>query len=380
MRVLHVYKTALPDSTGGIEQVVHTLAQHAQARGAHCDVLALCGDAAQAGTRIHAGYTLHRLQRIAEVASMPVSLGLVRRYAQLARRADLIHYHFPWPFMDVLHFAASAGTPSVLTYHSDIVRQRQLLRLYRPLQRRFLRSVGRIVATSPNYLASSAVLAEHRAKVSVIPIGLDDAPAHAASAQRVEAWRARLGPRFLLFVGVLRYYKGLRVLLQAAQGLQIPIAIAGDGPEAAALRAQAQALGLSHVHFLGHVDEADKHALLAACAALVFPSHLRSEAFGISLLEAAMHAKPMISCEIGTGTSFVNVAGETGLVVPPGDPLALRDAMRYLWDHPQIAAAYGGHAEARYRRLFTADGMVDAYLALYRDVCGARGTADGEQG
>ncbi|MDQ1094837.1 glycosyltransferase involved in cell wall biosynthesis [Xanthomonas sacchari] len=378
MRVLHVYKTALPDSIGGIEQVVHTLAQHAQARGVHSEVLALCGDAAQAGTRIHAGYTLHRLQRIAEVASMPVSLGLVRRYAQLARRADLIHYHFPWPFMDALHFAASAGTPSVLTYHSDIVRQRQLLRLYRPLQRRFLRSVDRIVATSPNYLATSPVLAEHRAKVSVIPIGLDAAPQHAASPQRVAAWRARLGPRFLLFVGVLRYYKGVRFLLQAAQGLQIPIAIAGDGPEAAALRAQAQASGLSHVHFLGRVDETDKHALLAACEALVLPSHLRAEAFGISLLEAAMHAKPMISCELGTGTSFVNVDGETGLVVPPADPAALRDAMRYLWDHPPIAAAFGGHAEARYRRLFAADGMVDAYLALYRRICGTRGTADGE--
>lgn len=380
MRVLHVYKTALPDSMGGIEQVVHTLACHAQARGVSSEVLTLCSDATQAGTCVHAGYTLHRLPRIAEVASMPVSLGLVRRYAQLARRADLIHYHFPWPFMDVLHFTASAGKPSVLTYHSDIVRQRHLLRLYRPLQRRLLRSVDRIVATSPNYLNSSAVLAEHRAKVEVIPIGLDTVPQHAASPQRMADWRARLGPRFLLFVGVLRYYKGLRFLLQAAQGLQIPIAIAGDGPEAPALRAQAQALGLSHVHFLGHVDEADKHALLAACEALVFPSHLRSEAFGISLLEAAMHAKPMITCEIGTGTSFVNIANETGLVVPPGDPVALRDAMRHLWDHPDIAAAFGGHAEARYRRLFTAERMVDAYLPLYRSVCGTRGVGDRERG
>ncbi|MXV07793.1 glycosyltransferase [Xanthomonas sp. LMG 9002] len=380
MRVLHVYKTALPDSIGGIERVVHTLAQQAQARGVDSEVLALCSDAAQAGTRLHAGYTLHRLRRIAEFASMPVSVGLVRRYAQLARRADLIHYHFPWPFMDALHFAASAGTPSVLTYHSDIVRQRQLLRLYRPLQRRFLRSVDRIVATSPNYLASSAVLAEHRAKVSVIPIGLDAAPQHAASTQRMQAWRTRLGPRFLLVVGVLRYYKGVRFLLEAAHGLQIPIAIVGDGPEVSALRAQAQALGLPHVQFLGTVDEADKHALLAACDALVFPSHLRSEAFGLSLLEAAMHAKPMISCEISTGTSFVNIDGETGLVVPPADPVALRDAMRYLWDHPHIAAAFGGHAEARYRRLFTADGMTDAYLALYRSVCGARGAEDREWG
>ncbi|PPT92678.1 glycosyl transferase family 1 [Xanthomonas theicola] len=369
--MLHVYKTALPESVGGIEQVVHTLAARTQEQGVDCDVLALCADAQDAGSCRHAGYAVHRVQRDFEFASMPVSLRLLRRYAQLAKRADLVHYHFPWPFMDVLHFAASAATPSILTYHSDIVRQRQLLRLYRPLQRRFLRSVDRIVATSPNYLASSAVLDEHRAKVSVIPIGLDVAPPRTPLPPRLQAWRARLGPRFLLFVGVLRYYKGLTFLLQAAQGAQIPIAIVGDGPEAGALRCEAQRRGLAHVHFLGQLDEADKHALLAACEALVFPSHLRSEAFGIALLEAAMHAKPMISCEIGTGTSFVNVAGETGLVVAPGDPVALRDAMRYLWDHPRTAAVYGARAQARYRRLFTAAGMVDAYLALYRSVCGA---------
>lgn len=380
MRVLHVYKHALPDSIGGVQQMVHTLAAHTQAMGVQNDVLALCADPAHAGSRHHAGYTLHRVQYGLELASMPVSLGLLRQYARLARGADLIHYHFPWPFMDVMHFVASARTPSVLTYHSDIVRQRHLLRLYRPLQRRFLRSVDRIVATSPNYLASSSVLADYRAKTCVIPIGLEAASQPAPSTQRLQAWRARLGPRFLLFVGVLRYYKGLTFLLQAAQDLQIPIAIAGDGPEAPMLRREALDRGLHHVHFLGAVDEQDKHALLAGCHAFVFPSHLRSEAFGVSLLEAATHAKPMISCEIGTGTSFVNVSGETGLVVPPGDAMALRDAMRYLWDHPHIAAIYGEQAEARYRRLFTGNGMAEAYLALYCSVCRGAFGDDGAQG
>lgn len=369
MRVLHVYKTALPESVGGIEQVVHTLAKQAPAHGVASGVLALCTDAGHAGTIRHEGYDLHRFQRDFEVASMPVSLRLLRHYAQLARCADLIHYHYPWPFMDLLHFSLPHRPASVVSYHADIVRQRQWLRLYRPLQRRFLGSVDRIVATSPNYLASSRVLHEHRTKVSMIPIGLDaPAPEHRPTPQRTQAWHQRLGPRFFLFVGVLRYYKGLNFLLQAAQGTRIPVAIVGDGPQAAALREQARRCGLEHVHFLGHLNEADKHALLAACEALVFPSHLRSEAFGLSLVEAAMHAKPMISCDIDTGTSFVNIDGETGLVVAPGDAQALRNAMYKLWDHPHIAAAYGRRALERYRQLFTAEAMVTSYVDLYRDI------------
>ena len=78
-----------------------------------------------------------------------------------------------------------------------------------------------------------------------------------------------------------------------------------------------------------------------------FPSHLRSEAFGISLLEGAMFGKPMISSEIGTGTSYINIAGETGLVVPPNAPQALHEAMRQLWEHPEQAAQMGARAEER---------------------------------
>ena len=85
----------------------------------------------------------------------------------------------------------------------------------------------------------------------------------------------------------------------------------------------------------------DKIALLHLCYGFIFPSHLRSEAFGISLLEAATVGRPMISCEIGTGTTFVNAANETGLVINPGSPLALREAMQYLLDNPAIAAKMG---------------------------------------
>jgi len=120
--------------------------------------------------------------------------------------------------------------------------------------------------------------------------------------------------------------------------------------------------------FLGRLPQEDKVALQMQCYCVLFPSHLRSEAFGISLLEGAMFGKPLISSEIGTGTTFINIAGETGLVVPPSDPLALRQAMQSLWNNPDMATQMGKRAEARYWELFTADKMVESYVDMYRQL------------
>jgi glycosyltransferase involved in cell wall biosynthesis len=120
--------------------------------------------------------------------------------------------------------------------------------------------------------------------------------------------------------------------------------------------------------FVGALDDADKVALLTLCYAMAFPSHLRSEAFGISLLEGAMFGKPMISSEIGTGTTYINVDGDTGLVVPPDDSVAFGTAMRTLWENPALAAEMGKRAALRYEELFTAERMAANYTALYREL------------
>jgi rhamnosyl/mannosyltransferase len=190
------------------------------------------------------------------------------------------------------------------------------------------------------------------------------------SPDKLTYWRERLGPKFFLFVGVIRYYKGLHILMEAAQGTDYPIVIVGEGPIEEELKTQAAQLGLRNTHFLGFLPDADKVALLTLCYGVLFPSHLRSEALGISLLEGAMYGKPMISSEIGTGTTFINIGEETGLVVPPSDPLAMRQAMRYLWEHPEQAAEMGRRAEARYWEHFTADQMVGEYVKLYRELAG----------
>ena len=172
MRVLHFYKTSFPDTMGGVEQVINQIARGANKLGVKTDVLSLTPKRVPRTIEID-GYLAHRARQNVQIASTGFSMSAFLRFAQLAKKADVIHYHFPWPFMDLVHFATMVKKPTVVTYHSDIIRQKHLLKIYRPLKWKFLGSVSRIVATSPNYLMTSDVLAKFSHKVSVIPIGLD---------------------------------------------------------------------------------------------------------------------------------------------------------------------------------------------------------------
>ncbi|AZD70365.1 rhamnosyl/mannosyltransferase [Pseudomonas chlororaphis] len=367
MRVLHFFKTYLPDSVGGIEQVIFQLCESGAQQGIEGQVLTLSADPQPAVLKL-GQHEVHRAKLDIQFASTGFSYSVFKQFREMAAEADVVNYHFPWPFMDLVHFMSGMNKPCVATYHSDIIRQRHLLKLYRPLMNRFLGSVDRIVAASPNYLHTSDVLQQFPDKTRVIPYGLDKAGYPQPDSERMARWRQRLGERFFLFVGVMRYYKGLHILLDALKDVDYPVVIVGAGPLEAELHAQAAALGLRNLHFLGRLGDEDKVALLQLSYAIVFPSHLRSEAFGISLLEGAMYGKPMISSEIGTGTSYINIHGETGLVVPPSDPLAFRAAMRQLWDNPEQAAQMGLKAEARYRQLFTADEMGRRWSELYQEL------------
>jgi len=350
---------------GGIEQVINQLARGCVKLGVKVDVLSLTPNKVPRTLEID-GYTAHRARLDFQIASTGFSVSAFWRFFQLAKQADIIHYHYPWPFMDVLHFVTRVCKPTIVTYHSDIIRQVHLNKLYRPLKRQFLGAVDCIVATSPNYLATSTVLAKYKNRVKVIPIGLDKTTYPAVTPERLQYWQEKVGSKFFLFVGLIRYYKGLHILLEAAQGTNYAIVIVGAGPIEHELRENAEKLGLKNVYFLGYQSDEDKVALLTLSYAVVFPSHLRSEAFGVSLLEGAMYGKPLISSEIGTGTSYVNITGETGLVVPPSDPVALRIAMTYLWDNPAQAKEMGQAAEKRYYQYFTAEKMVQSYVELYK--------------
>jgi len=367
IKVLHFFKTYYPETMGGIEQVIFQIAEGGKKYGFESQVLYL-SERGAARNEYVGHHLTHRSKLDLHIASTGFSLSAFKDFAELAGKVDIVHYHFPWPYMDLVHFASRIHKPAVVSYHSDIVKQKTLLKLYQPLMNRFLSSVDCIVASSPNYAESSPVLTRFKDKVRVVPYGLDRDTYPVPSAEKLAFWRARFGERFFLFVGALRYYKGLDYLLEAAKKTQLPVVILGGGHLELELKAQANQLGLSDVHFLGGLPDDDKAALLTLCYAFVFPSHLRSESFGISLLEGAMYGKPMISCEIGSGTTYINIAGETGLVVPPRDSVALAAAMNHLWNQPAVAASMGEAAARRFEKLFSADSMAEAYAEIYRSL------------
>ncbi|MDD5249255.1 MAG: glycosyltransferase [Rhodocyclaceae bacterium] len=375
VRVLHVYRTYFPDPPGGLQEAIRQIAVASRDFDVEPKIFALSPSPTPIEIERPEG-TVVRSRSWAAPASCDLGAGgAFRLFADLSDWADVIHYHFPWPFADLLHMAVRPKALSIMTYHSDIVRQRLLGRVYAPLMGRMLRSMHAVVATSPAYARSSPVLSasDVAARVHVIPLGIDD---RSYPEKGDESILARLGltsdERYFLFIGVLRYYKGLHALIEAAASVCARIVIAGTGPEENALKQQVQDHGARNVVFAGQVSDPEKVALLSHCYGFVLPSHLRSEAFGMVLVESAMFGKPMISCEIGTGTSFVNADAETGFVVPPEDPRALAAAMNRLLSDVALAEGFGKAARQRFDSLFSGEALGKAYASLYRQVVRGR--------
>ncbi len=371
LKVLHVYRTYFPDTQGGVEETVRQISLGTTALGVTNHIFTPSVDPRPSIISGPEGET-HRVKLNFEIASCGFCLTGIPAFKAQVDWADIVHYHFPWPFADALHFLGSVSKPTLITYHSDVIRQKKLLKLYAPLMKRFLRSADRIVCTSPNYLASSTVLAELNQDCGVIPIGLNRDFYPAVPNQILEATRAEYGEGFFLFVGLLRYYKGLHTLIDAARLTDQQIVIVGAGPLEAELKGQVKSLGLTNVRFTGYIEDIQKLALMKLARSLVLASNQRSEAFGVCLLESAMLGKPMITAEVGTGTSFVNQDQVTGYVVESENPVQLAVAIDKLAADSTLARRLGEGALARFESLFTSQKMAQAYLQEYEALLAGR--------
>lgn len=361
LRVLHIYRTYFPQSRGGIEEAIRQICLGTASSQVNANIFYLSPDR-QSHEHLPEAY-VSTARAYLTIASCDIGAwSAIQKARELARRCDVIHIHYPWPFADLLvPWILKKNQALIVTYHSDIVRQGWLNRLYSPLRNYLLNKATRIVATSPNYLKSSPVLRGYFSKTQVIPLSLGPSPS--ISTNKLDEWQEKLPFRFFLFVGVMRYYKGLDYLIEAARLSNRDIVLIGDGPEKTRLKKLAS--DLKHVHFLGALDDEDKLAILQLSHSMVFPSHLRSEAFGVSLLEAARAKKSMITCDIQTGTSWVNQDQVTGLVIPPANSVALAQAMNTLATDIRLNKQYGEQAYERWQAHFQTHQIGEAYRKLY---------------
>lgn len=371
MRVLNIYKTYFPDPPGGLQEAIRQICYATASYKVDNVIYTLSPNSQPKNIKLPEADVVRERSWVAPVSCDIGGFSAFKTYNTLAKQSDLIHYYHPWPFADVLNTLKPADKPALLTYISDVVRQRFLGTLYSPLMWRTLHKMDAIVANCPAYIETSPVLSHSsiRNKVRVIPLGIDENTypqiGDNSIFKRIGIVKAE---SYFLFIGVLRYYKGIHSLISAAKNIKAKIIIAGSGPEAEKLKLQVKELGLKNVIFAGQVTDVEKVALIKNCLALVLPSHLRSEAYGLVLVEASMMKKPMISCEIGTGTSFVNLHEVTGFAVPPESPHRLEAAMYELLVDEALASKMGLAARHRYEQLFSGAALGEAYASLYKEL------------
>ena len=360
MQILHVYKDYHP-VLGGIENHIKALAESQVADG-HEVVVLVTNPGHRARRETYRGVHIIRAPRLATVASTPLSLTfpLIMYWQQ----TDITHLHFPYPIGELSQLLLGRARPYVITYHSDVVRQKRILRAYRPLLRAVLRGANRILVTSDRYVRTSPFLRRFADKCTVVPLSVN--PSQFGHA---EATMPPSPVPTLLFVGRHRYYKGIDVLLQALVDLPARLLVAGDGPMRRQWEELAKALGVAErTYFLGDVSDEALPGLYASGDIFVLPATSRAEAFGKVLLEAMAAGLPCVTTELGTGTSYVVQDGHTGLVVQPRRPGELSAALRRLIDDENLRRRLGRSGRDRVEQMFTVEKMSDRVARVYDEV------------
>jgi len=356
---------------GGLERHVRSLVQ---ALSGDCEFVNVVGSREWRFEQDWStGCPTYKLPALFHVTSMPVCPTMPWEMRRLHRSQAfrLVHMHFPDPMAHLSSLVLPTDIPVVITWHSDIVRQKRLLPFYRPLQDALLRRAAAIIGPTPVHFAASEEL--RRLPLSdrfrVAPFGIDVA-FFAAPHRNTAAIRARYPSPLVFALGRHVYYKGFEYLIDAMDMLPgVQLVIGGTGPLTETLRARAQGgTAGDRITFAGRIPDADLPAYYQACDVFCMPSVERSEAFGFVQVEAMAAGKPVVCCELGNGVTYVNRHGETGLVVPPRDPRALAGALRKLLEDEPLRTRLGAGGRSRVNAEYTMRAMREATLQVYREV------------
>ena len=373
LRVTMVNKYYYPPHLGGVETVVRYLSEGLVEYAGAAVTAIVCNEGRERVEERIAGVDVVRLPRQFALSSAPIALSMPRELRCAARSSappDVIHLHQPYPWGDLSWLQAAQDVPTVVSYHSDIVRQKHLLAAYRPFLERTLDLADLIVTSSPNMIANSSFLAPRANKCRVVDYGLhvediaDPPVAVLAHAEQIRA--EHHGRRIVLFVGRLVYYKGVDVLVRAMADVDADLVLIGRGPLESELREIAIAHGLAdRVSFVAPLDDAGLAAYYRAADVFALPSVAESEAFGLVQIEAHAAGTPVVSTDLPTSVPYANLDGVTGSIVPVGDSAALASALRRLLADDALRERLGAQARERALSQFTVARMVESTLLAY---------------
>ena len=313
------------------------------------------------------GVQVTRIARLAQLHGTSVNPAMIAAIRNC--RADLIHLHWPNPMAALAYLLSGHRSPLVLSYHSDVIRQRLLSEVFRPLIAAILERSRAILVSSTAYLETSVVLSKYRSRCHVVIFGIPDSYFLLPDPVTVQKIESEYGHPLVLTVGRLVDYKGFGDLIQAMVSTQARLLIAGTGPLQAKLSRLVHSLQLERrVIFLGELSDEDLRAYYHASDIFVLASTNRRESFGLVQVEAMAASKPVINTQLDSGVSSVSLDEVTGLTVPPSDPLALSVAINRLLGDARARQTMGKSARHRAETVFRSAHMRDQLLTIYRRV------------
>jgi glycosyltransferase involved in cell wall biosynthesis len=363
---------------GGVQMHAQALCQTLAAQGVEVVDL-VAAPTLQSTDQTVDGYRMVEAACLGVYFSTAISPAMVLQARRLHQEKpfDLIHLHFPDPMSHLVSMCMPANVPRVITWHSDIVKQKNLLKLYRPFQRReIMRAQALIAPTAAHYSSSTQIPADYPAeRRHIIPFGMNYNGLQLTPriAERAAQIRSQAQGKLLVFtLGRHVSYKGFHVLIEAMQHTNAYLILGGDGPLTPELRQQVHTLGLTDkVQFTGRISDEDLPAYYHACDVFCLPSVTTAEAFGLVQLEAMACGKPVICTQLHNGVNAVNPHGVTGLTVPTHDAPALAHAMDALND-ASLRQQLGQQAQAHALGNYSLQAMGEQHIQLYQDLLNTR--------
>ena len=356
---------------GGVEKVMYDIMLGLSERNIYCDMLCASTEDHPSGViHVNSHANVIVVKTTLKASATMLAPLMIPKLREIAANYDIIHIHHPDPMGALALFLSGFKGKVILHWHSDIVKQKKLLKLYKPLQTWLIKRADLIVGTTPVYVENSRFLEKHQHKIDYIPIGVEKV---VASELLVEKIVEKYKDNFLVFsLGRLVEYKGFEFLIKSAKFLpsHYKIVIGGKGPLKSELEELIINEGLADkVVLLGYLTDEEANAYFEACDIYVLSSIMKTEAFAIVQIEAMSLGKPVVTAHIPeSGVSWVNEHMVSGLVCEAMNPSDLAEKILNIGEDNDLKQKLSEGAKLRYDTFFRKEVMIDKSISLYLNV------------